>query len=498
MRDEKNYGFEQNAMMDFDEALRPRKRKTSWLLVVSVALLTFTLGVVGAYVLFQLEQDLMAPQIDDESFEDFLAVLGELQHNHYFFDEENDLIRGAIDGMIASTGDFYTSFFTMSDFDGAMSHLRESFYGIGAEVTVINGDATIVTPMPGSPAEAYGILPGDVVISVDGTDVREENLREVIDRIRGEYGTVVTLGILRSGSDFLYIDVTRGRIRNETVITDIIEANGKNIGIITVTTFGEATLQDFRGAVNELDDLGIDGLIVDLRNNSGGYLNAVTGMVSYLLPSGLPITSAVDRFGNVTTHDTRGDSNHRLDVDIVTLINGGSASASEIFAAAMIESGGYEVIGTTSFGKGTVQQSRPIRQESMLQLTIQAWLTPHGNLIEGYGVEPTQYVEPSEFMWISQVHLGDLDVLTYDMVHSGVMNAQLTLEALGYDVVRTDGYFDQMTEHAVGEFQLANDLEVTGEIDGLTATALSMALRDKARNPVYDAQIQAALAHFNE
>lgn len=477
-------------------------KRVSWLAVLSVAILAFTAGVTVTYVVTGFDQPVTMRDLYDHDdnldadFADFVHVLNELQNNHYFFDEENDLIRGAIDGMIAATGDAYTNFFTLSDFEGSMSHLRESFYGIGAEVTTINGDITIVTPMSGSPAEHYGILPGDVVLSVDGEDVRDESLHEVIDRIRGEYGTVVTLGILRAGSDFMYIDVTRGRILNETVTTDIFESDGKRIGLISVSTFGEATSQDFEAAIGLMDKAEIDGLIIDMRNNAGGYLAAVNDMVSYLLPSGLPITSAVDRDGRETVHYTSGDASYRLDVDIVTLINGGSASAAEIFAAAMMESGGFEVVGTTSFGKGTVQQSRPIREDGMLQMTIQVWKTPNGRLIEGYGVEPTIYVEAS--FNILQVHLGDEDLLAYDTVHPGVVSAQIILDALGYTVDRTDGYFDSSTVEALRAFQANHDLEVTGQINGLTASALSMAFRDKVRNPAYDGQIQAAIEWLNQ
>ena len=476
-----------------------QRKRVSWLAILSIAILAFTAGLVVTYALFELERTVALGSLDEaDEFTDFLLVLNELENSHYFFDNDNDLIRGAIDGMIASTGDNYTNFFSLSDFEGAMTHLRETFYSIGAEVTTINGDTTIVTPMPGSPAENYGILPGDVVLSVDDEDVRDENLSDVINRIRGEYGTVVKLGILRAGSDFIYIDVTRGQITNYTVTTDIFESDGKRIGFLRVSTFGEATLRDFKNAIDELEEEDIDGLIVDLRNNSGGYLTAVTGMVSYLLPSDLPITSAVDREGRETPHYTSGGSSHRLDVDILTLINGGSASASEIFAAAMIESGGYDVIGTTSFGKGTVQQSRPIRDDGMLQMTIQVWKTPDGNLIEGYGVEPTIYVEASEFVGILQVNLGDEDVLVYDMVHSGVKSAQEILDTVGYEVDRKDGFFDSSTVLALEEFQADNNLEVTGEIDSATASALTMALRDKVRNPLYDDQIQAAIEWFND
>jgi len=474
-----------------------RNRNTNWLAIIAVAIFFFTVGIITSYAIFDIGNSSNRPiQSQEDDFNEFFRVLHELENNHYFFDPNRDLIRGAIDGMIAATGDSYTNFFNRSDFDNAMSHLQISFYGIGAEVTTINGAATIVTPMLGSPAEAAGVLPGDVVLSVDGYDVRDYNLNAVINRIRGEYGTNVTLGILRSGTDLIDIVVTRGRIVNETVTTDILELDGQSIGLLRVSTFGAATLQDFRAGIGELETASIDGLIIDLRNNSGGYLNAVIGMISYLLPSGVPITSVVDRDGYATVHSTRGAGYNRLDVPIVTLINGGSASASEIFAAAMIEAGGFEVVGTTSFGKGSVQTSRPVSEDGVLQLTIQAFFSPDGNPIDGYGVTPTIYVEASEFLRILQINLGGEDALVYDMVHSGVRSAQQTLDALGFSVDRTDGYFDSSTVQALELFQAENNLPVTGEIGPADATALSMALRALARNPEHDVQIQAALDVF--
>ena len=474
-------------------------RRTNWMIVATFSVVTFIAGVVATYAVLEFDQiGVVTADMENDEFDEFLNVLDQLRHLHYFYDEETDLIRGAIDGMIEATGDSYAGFFTRAEFDSTMRHLQGSFYGIGAEVTSINGDAVIVSPLQGSPAETYGVLPGDVIISVDGENVREYDLNEVIDRIRGEDGTVVSLEILRAGTDLIYIDVTRGRIVNETVTTNIFKENGNNIGYIRVSSFGETTFNDFRDAVDELDDYGIDGLIVDLRDNPGGLLTTVNNMVSYLLPSGLNITSAVDRDGNLQAHRTRGDSNYRLDVPILTIINEGSASASELFAAAMMESGGFEVLGTTSFGKGTVQSSLPIGRDgdSTLQLTIQAWLTPDGNLIDGEGVEPTIYVPASESRHFLQVHLEGEELLVYDMVHPGVKSAQLILDLLGYSLDRTDGYFDATTVTAVISFQQNNDLSPTGDIDSETATALTMGLRDHTRDPAYDEQIQAAIEWF--
>ncbi|MCL2559210.1 MAG: S41 family peptidase [Turicibacter sp.] len=472
-------------------------KRTNWLLVATFSIIAFVTGITATYVVLEFNDfTVIESNMEDDEFAEFLDVLTQLRRAHYFYDEETDLIRGAIDGMIAATGDAYAVFFTTAEFENAHTHLQGTFYGIGAEVTSINGDAVIVTPMQGSPAESYGVLPGDVIISVDGENVREYNLNEVISRIRGEYGTVVRLEMLRSGTDIVMIDVTRGRIVNETVTSDVFEDGGNTIGYIRVSNFGNTTFNDFRDAIADLEAQGIDGLIIDLRNNPGGYLSTVNAMISYLLPSGRNITSAVDRNGNAHDHVTTGSSSYRLDVEILTIINEGSASASELFAAAMLESGGFEVIGTTSFGKGTVQSPVSVGRDSMLQLTIQAFLSPEGNLIDGYGVVPTIYVEASEFRSFLQVHLEGEDELAYDMVHPGVQSAQLILDLLGYDVTRLDGYFDSSTEEAVRAFQQDNGLTPTGRIDGETATAVTMGWRDKVRDPHYDNQIQAAVEWF--
>lgn len=471
-------------------------RKRSGILIAFMVVLAFVVGGLTTYVVLDRTVDIDV-NIEDDEFANFLEVLTEIRRSHYFYDGEGDLMRGAIEGMLAATGDSYSNFFSPDDFDTSRTHLRGSFYGIGAEVQTINDQSVIVAPFPGSPAENYGVMPGDIVISVDGEDVRDYDLGDVISRIRGDYGTVVTLEVLRgNATNSIHISVTRGRIANETVRTSTLNFDGRNIGYLQVTTFGEETYNEFRAGIAELEANGIDGLIIDMRNNPGGYLHTVTQMLSYLLPSGDLITSAVDRNGNEQSYMTQGSSRPRLDVEIVTLINEGSASASEIFAAAMMEIAGAEVVGTTSFGKGTVQQSRTLRSGDILQLTTQAWLTPNGNLIEGHGVTPTVYVEAPDFYFFLQVHLGDENILIYDMVHTGIASAQNILNLLGYDVDRTDGYFDSSTINAVRNFQRNNDLRPTGDIDSETATLLTIKWREMVRNPAYDAQLLAAVDLF--
>ena len=462
----------------------------------------FCAGVLAASALalglfINYNRTIISPASQGE-FPAIMEVYNRLRAMHYFYEEGDspDLVEGAIQGMIDALGDPYSTFFTMEEFEGFTEHLGGAFYGIGAEVTTISGEITIVAPMPHSPAEEAGVLPNDIVIEVDGNDVTGQSLQAVISQIRGPEGSEVVLGIIRAGSpEPLEITIIRGRIAQETVRYHMIE--GTSVGYVQVTTFGENTAREFEDAIEALEAEGMEALMVDLRNNGGGYMQAVTQMVDYLLPEGKRIVRSQDRTGAGNDHMTT-DRTPGKDYPIVTLINGGSASASEIFAAAMKEAGGQPVVGTTSFGKGTVQVTLPLDERSMLKITTQSWLTSDGNWINEVGVEPTLFVEAPEFYSFFQVALPDGEALEFDQVSLAIQNAQRILEALGYQEDRTDGYFDQATLEAVKAFQENQGLEINGMIDGDTARALTMALREKIRDDAYDSQLQAALELLGE
>lgn len=427
-----------------------------------------------------------------------IAAIEDVYHRlrdfHFFYDgDERALVNGAIEGMVNAIGDPNSTFFTMEDFRDFSSNLGESFYGIGAEVTTINGYTMIVSPFPGSPAEEAGLMANDVVITIDDENVVGRPLGEVISMIQGPEGTQVTMGIRRAGQDDLvYITPTRGRIPQESVRSELKIVDGIPIGYLRVLVFGEATAREFKEAITELEASGIQGLIVDVRNNTGGYLRAVIEMLDYLLPEGEVITSVVDRNGRGETFTSSGETEGKT-YPIITLINGGSASASEIFAAAMKEAAGQEVVGMPSFGKGTVQVSLPLDDMHMLKITNQIWRTSAGNWINEEGVQPTITVEEPDFYFYFQVFLGEAGEVGYDTVSPAVQSAQNILNAVAGADIRSDGYFDQNTYLAVQDFQRDNNLEVTGTLNNETATALTMALRDRIRDPQYDTQLQRAL-----
>ena len=354
-----------------------------------------------------------------------------LKTYHYFYEgDSQSLIDGAISGMIDALGDPHSTYFTMTDYENFVEHLEETYSGIGCEVTTVNGYTMIVSPFPDSPADEAGILANDLVVEVDGENVVGQNLQEVTSKIKGPVGSTVILGIQRNDNpELISIEVTRQAIDQETVKSELIPAGEDLIGYLQISTFGENTANEFKQAIEALEEQGMTSLIVDLRNNSGGYLTSVVEMVDYILPPDQVITTIESRDGSGTTYKTTSEGK---DYPVVTLINEGSASASEIFAAAMKEAGKYDVIGTTSYGKGTVQVSMPLDDHSSLKITTQVWKTPDGNWINEEGVTPTIEVEAPEFYYYYQVYLIDGAPLEFDMVDTAIKNAQNILKELPY------------------------------------------------------------------
>ena len=476
-------------------------KKISWSLTVSIAIFTLLIGVLATYFVIEQSQlelkTVTVSEVEDEQDDelaDLLVFLNHLRTVHYFYDSDIDLIRGAIDGMVAQTNDPWARLLTVSEYWTFAAPLFGNFSGIGISVMEIDTYPVIVEILENSPAQRYGLLPGDAIISVEGEQFSDHDFEAFINQLLGEQGTVVTLEIQRA-NELFYLDITRGALTYESVTSDVLEHEGKTIGYILISNFGMTTQVDFSRAVSRLERIGIDGLIIDVRDNPGGAMATLNDLMTYLLPSDRMIATTVNRDGSENVLETRGDDHYRLDVEIVTLINGGSASASEFFAAAMIESGNFPVLGTTTFGKGTAQSPLHVG-DYILMSTLQEGFTPFGNPIEGYGVEPTIYVEEPEFYAFLPLHLSQNTILEYDRVDAKVSKAQLILDLLGYDVDRTDGYFDASTVEAVRAFQQSHHLSGTGHINPETATALSLSLLDKIQNPAYDTQLLAALNLF--
>ncbi|AST06174.1 peptidase S41 [Anoxybacillus flavithermus] len=404
--------------------------------------------------------------------------------------DEKQLIDGAIQGMIATLKDPYSVYMDKETAERFNESLDSSFEGIGAEVSMVDGKVTIVAPFKGSPAEKAGLRPNDQIMKVNGESLEGLDLYEAVLKIRGKKGTIARLEVIRPGvSGVLTIEVVRDEIPIETVYASMKEVNGKQIGYIEITSFAEKTAEDFKKKLADFEKKGIAGLIIDVRGNPGGYLQSVEDILQVLVPKDKPYVQIEERDGD--KQQFFSNMTKKKEYPIAVLIDNGSASASEILAAALKEAGGYMLVGEKTFGKGTVQQALPMDDGSHIKLTLYKWLTPNGNWIHQKGIEPDVKVKQPDFFYAHPLQIDK--PLAYDMNNEQVKSAQQMLKGLGFDPGREDGYFSKQTEQAVQSFQKANGLQVTGKIDKQTANMLQTKVMEAVRDERYDEQLKRAL-----
>lgn len=294
-------------------------------------------------------------------------------------------------GMMAGVGDRYTYYLTKENLSQYMENTNGNFDGIGIEVYgTQEGEVVVSSVMAGQPAEAAGMKAGDVIIGVDGEDMRGKLLSDVAAKIRGKEGTEVTVQVLRrSTGETLEFTIERTTVVVESVSCRMLE---DDIGYISISGFKENTYPQFREALEELQKDGMEGLMLDLRDNPGGLVRSVYEIGEELLPEGTMVYT-LDK--NEKRNDLKCDGKY-LDIPLVVLVNGNSASASEIFAGAVKDLERGTLIGTQTFGKGLVQRLFTLPDGSGLNITIQKYYTPKGTSIHGVGIEPDEVVELSE------------------------------------------------------------------------------------------------------
>ena len=326
---------------------------------------------------------------DSNDLEDLTQVIEHLQDS--FIDQDKltpeEVSRAAIKGIIDYLDDPYTSYLTPEqyvNFDESLSGENEEFEGIGAEVTMQDGVLMVLGPLPGSPASEAGIRPGDLVLQVDGQDIEGYELLDAVNLIRGERGTPVVLRILRIGA-LLPMNVT--------IIRDVIELTSvsariqeEGIGYVSLAGFDAATGDGLKDAIAELREDGVRGLILDLRDNTGGLVDAAMAVASEFIEEGLIFTWR-NADGSEREFNALGDGT-AYEMPLVLIVNGFSASASEIVTGAMQDHGRATVVGSRTFGKGSVNLLNKLDSGAGLYVTTARWLTPDGLMIEGQGLEP--------------------------------------------------------------------------------------------------------------
>lgn len=296
--------------------------------------------------------------------------------------DDSKLMDGAISGMVQSLGDPHSIYMNQDMFKQLMEHTEGSFGGIGITMGFKDNKVSVVSVLEGTPGEAAGLMAGDEILAVDGTPVTEWQPEEVVLHIRGEVGTEVVLTVHREGQENADYTLTRGTIHVPSVKG--LKLDGTELGYIRIASFAEMTGLEFKSEYEKLKQEGIKGLIIDLRQNPGGLITSCVEVARELVPAG-PIVSVVERNGSKEEYDSELES---ANPPIVVLMDKGSASASEILAGALQDTGAGTVVGTQSYGKGSVQIVVPLLHEDGIKLTIAKYYTPSGRSIDGTGITP--------------------------------------------------------------------------------------------------------------
>ncbi len=317
-----------------------------------------------------------------------------LVHENYVDQPVDDvaLMRGAIRGMVEALGDEHSSYMSPEDYEHANASLEGEYEGIGAYVDTTTEYLTITSPMPGSPAERAGLMPGDQIVAIDGNDMTGIDAELARLRVIGPAGTTVHLTVFREGEkELLEFDIVREKITTASASGEMLE---DGIAYVQITTFGSKTMPELQTVLQDLMAQNPKGIILDLRNNGGGYLQTSVEVTSQFLGEGVVLYEQYGD-GNRTTYEViPGGLATDESIPMIVLINEGSASASEIVAGALQDTGRAKLVGMVSYGKGSVQQWIPLSNENgAVRVTIAKWLTPNEKTIHGVGLTPDYEVD---------------------------------------------------------------------------------------------------------
>lgn len=358
------------------------------ILVVITCIISIIMGTLITYSLLKGKEE--KPQEVSSDLQELIDQYQFIKQNYKDEVTERELVTGAINGMLEAAGDPYAEVIDKSS--RLWQELEGSFYGVGIEVyNDENGNIIVYHVFENGPAERAGLQAGDIINSIDGIDLTGESTSVLSTYIKDSTKSEFVIEYTREGEKTT-VTVKKENVIIPSVYSDLFEQNGKKVGYLQVTIFSATTYNQFKNALEELENENIDRLIIDVRNNSGGRLDAVLDMVSLFLDSS-HIICEEEADGQIEKHYSTGQVTKSYPIAI--LVNGASASASEVLTSALKEEYGAIVVGTTTFGKGTSQQVKTLQNGEQYKLTTKKWLTSKGEWINGVGIEPTYYVELS-------------------------------------------------------------------------------------------------------
>ncbi len=495
MNEEKKVQIQLEKHLWPDEVIEKRRKKRTRLLIVTLSLCVFTFGfLVGND--FSENTTIVNGNNSIETSK-FDTIQGIMSSQWFFKDElengEEQLMDQALYGMANNEIDPHTTYMSRQDVEDFTTGIDMGFVGIGVQYNATDGLNVITRVFQNSPAQKAGVLPGDRIYSVDGELVEGMESDEIASKVKGLEGTVVQMGFLRN-NEIITIDITRAPVNN-TAYGEMLQ---DDIGYLQIYQFGSSTGNEAEEYLQLMTEQGMKKLIIDVRDDGGGYLAALVDIASLFLPEDTVAMQQVYSNGAIEFTKTKSGMFENIE-EIVILVNEATASASEVLTLALKEErDDVTIVGTTTFGKGTVQVTHSFVDGSALKYTTSKWLSPSGVWVDETGITPDVEVFLHDVLYMGYDKIED-EVLEIDSVSSYVEVVQNSLDFLGYDVKRLDGYFDQSTYDELVLFQKELNIEAVGVIDNETLSALTAEVTKVwSMDKSYDSQLQKAIEVINE
>lgn len=475
-------------MFKKNKQTKTKTKRFGWPTVIISGLICLLLGAGGVYYL--MEQRVKEAEQTSQSLGKIGTVYSALYQDYYTKVDRQKLINGALNGMVNALGDPFSEYMSKSETESLNNTISSSFTGIGAEVQKSGSQIKIISPIDGTPAKKAGLRANDVILKINGKKLSGYSLSKAVSLIRGKKGTKVTLTIKR-GSETFTKTLVRATIPVKTVSGHLVK-DQPTIGYVKVSTFSENTAKEFKTELKKLQKKGAKSFIIDMRDNPGGLMEAALKMSSIFVKNGKVLLQVKQRTGAAQVYKAgpKFDNGYKITGKTVVLINSGSASAAEIFSAALHQSAGAKLIGTKSYGKGTVQNTLPFGDKTELKMTIAKWLTPNGDWINHKGLEPTIKADYPSYAY--QTAINTKKTYQAGKVSTQIKKIQTLLKALGYQPGTVNGYFSEQTVAAIKRFQQDNHLTASGKADAKTVNQLEdkIAVKLSQNDPVYDQAIQ--------
>lgn len=359
--------------------------------VFSITIFSLLLGVLACFSVLTILNKGKNYFVLSKELAKFVDAYDAIVNNYYKEVDKDKLVESAINGMVSSIGDEYTSYSDKDVTDNFNETVNGKYMGIGALIMKSENDLVIYKVFEDSPSYRAGLKDGDIILKLDDKDTKDMSVNDIASIVKNDDNKEVKL-LVKRGEENLDITIVKDMVELPVVSGKVINHNDKKIGYISLSIFSSVASEQFNKELVKLEKEGISGLVIDVRGNSGGYLTTVTDIASYFLKKG-DIIYKLEVNDKVTVRKDK--TKESRDYPVAVLIDKNSASASEILASSIKESYNGYVVGTNSYGKGTVQQTLVLSDGSMIKYTIEKWLTPLGNWINEEGVVPTNYVELS-------------------------------------------------------------------------------------------------------